>query len=65
VKATELRVKSLEELTSVLSELRKQQFKTRLLKASGELSKTHQMRTVRRTIARIETILTEKQQVTV
>ncbi len=65
MKATELRVKSLEELTSVLSELRKQQFKTRLLKASGELSKTHQMRTVRRTIARIETILTEKQQVTV
>ena len=38
-----------------------QQFKLRMKSASGQLSKTHELGTVRRNIARVKTILREKQ----
>ena len=56
----DLRQMSKNELEAEILELRKQQFKLRLQKANSELSKTHVIKLVRRTIARIKTILSEK-----
>ncbi len=61
MKAADLRKKDVSELKTVLSDLRRQQFKLRLVKATGEMAKTHEIRQVRRDIARVETILTEKE----
>ena len=61
MKANDLRSKSVEELKQDHLSLLEQQFKQRMKKASGQLSKTHEMGVVRRDIARIKTILKEKQ----
>ena len=57
MKASELREKSVEELNNQQLELLEEQFKL----ASGQLSQTHQLGKVRRDIARVKTILREKQ----
>ncbi|MDR1075554.1 MAG: 50S ribosomal protein L29 [Xanthomonadaceae bacterium] len=54
---TELRGKSADELKSHLLELRKEQFALRMQKASGQLTKIHEPRRVRREIARVKTLL--------
>jgi large subunit ribosomal protein L29 len=56
----DLRQMTKQELEAEILELRKQQFKLRLQKANSELGKTHVIKLVRRTIARIKTILSEK-----
>lgn len=56
----ELRNMSIEELQNELLTLRKTQFNHRLKKATGALDKHHMVKKVRRTIARIKTIMTEK-----
>jgi len=61
MKAAELRDKSAAELKTLLGELRRKQFKLRLVKGSGELEKTHEIKDVRRQIARLETVLTQKE----
>ncbi|EKF74420.1 50S ribosomal protein L29 [Alcanivorax hongdengensis A-11-3] len=61
MKASELRDKSVEELQQEQLNLLEQQFKLRMKSASGQLSKTHELGTVRRNIARVKTILREKQ----
>jgi len=61
MKATELRQKTVEELNTELDGLQLQQFKLRMAKATGQLAKTHQVGQVRKEIARIKTVLTEKQ----
>ncbi|MCG8437665.1 MAG: 50S ribosomal protein L29 [Pseudomonadales bacterium] len=61
MKASELRDKSVEELQQEQINLLEQQFKLRMKSASGQLSKTHELGTVRRNIARVKTILREKQ----
>lgn len=61
MKATELRQKTVEELGTTLDGLQLQQFKLRMAKATGQLAKTHQVGLVRKDIARIKTVLTEKQ----
>jgi large subunit ribosomal protein L29 len=61
MKATELRQKTVEELKIELDGLQLQQFKLRMAKATGQLAKTHQVGLVRKDIARIKTVLTEKQ----
>jgi len=58
--AAELREKSAEELNATLLELLQEQFNLRMQNSTGQLSQTHQLRTVRRNIARVKTILTEK-----
>jgi len=63
MKAADLKTKSVTELKALLSELRRKQFKLRLVKASGEMTKTHEIRQTRREVARVETILTEKEKV--
>lgn len=59
-KLDELRKLTLDELQTELLALRKEQFNLRMKKASGSLDKTHLITMVRRSVARIKTILTEK-----
>ncbi len=61
MKASELREKSVEELREQQLNLLEQQFKMRMKQSSGQLSQTHQLGVVRRDIARVKTILREKQ----
>ena len=58
--AMELRTKSSEELMGLLTDLKKEQFNLRFQKASGQLENTARVRVVRREIAKISTVLTEK-----
>ncbi len=60
MKASELRDKSVEELTAELMKAREEQFKLRMSKAAGQLGQTHLIKMSRREIARIKTVLTEK-----
>lgn len=60
MKAKELREKSVEELTKELLALLKEQFNLRIQKGSGQAPKANLFTQVRRNIARIKTILTEK-----
>ncbi len=58
--ATELREKTADELNAELLSLTREQFNLRMQQATGQMSKPHQMKTVRRNIARLKTVLTEK-----
>jgi large subunit ribosomal protein L29 len=62
MKAGELREKSVEELeTALLGELKKQ-FDYRMQHATGQMGQSHLLKQVRKNVARIKTILTEKKQ---
>ncbi|WP_133136791.1 50S ribosomal protein L29 [Legionella rowbothamii] len=56
----ELRNLSVEELNDELLSLRKEQLTLRMKKASGSLDKTHLITVVRKSVAKVKTILTEK-----
>jgi len=58
--ATELREKTADELNVELLSLTREQFNLRMQQATGQMGKPHQMKNVRRNIARVKTILTEK-----
>ena len=58
----ELRQKNEAELASHLLDLHKEQFSLRMQKATGQLAKTHDIRLVRREIARVNMLLSEKKQ---
>lgn len=60
MKASELREKSVDDLNSELLALLREQFNLRMQRGSGQLSRPHQMKEVRRSIARIKTVLNEK-----
>lgn len=60
MKATDLRVKTEDQLRDELIALRKESFNLRFQVASGQLENTARRRDVRRTIARIKTILAER-----
>ena len=49
-----------DQLTENLLQLKKEQFNLRFQRANGQLEKTNRIRQVRRSIARIETKLTEQ-----
>ena len=53
----QLRQKSADELKTHLVDLQKEQFALRMQKATGQLSKTHEARRVRREIARVNMLL--------
>ena len=57
----QLRQKSADELKTHLVDLQKEQFALRMQKATGQLSKTHEARRVRREIARVNTLLGQPQ----
>jgi large subunit ribosomal protein L29 len=60
MKAQDLREKSVDELNSELLNLLKEQFNLRMQAATGQLQQTHTLKVVRRDIARVKTVLTEK-----
>lgn len=60
MKANELRQKSAEDLGKELLELGREQFNLRMQQGTGQLSKPSQVKQVRRSIARIKTLLREK-----
>ena len=60
MKASELRDKSVDELKETLVSLAKDQFTYRMQQTTGQLARTHQLKEVRRDIARVKTVLKEK-----
>ena len=58
--ASELRNKTPDQLREDLANLKKQQFNLRFQAATGQLENASQMRTARRSAARVLTILNEK-----
>jgi len=56
----DLRQKSDDELKAQILDLRKEQFNLRFQAASGQLENTAQVREIRRNIARIKTLQTER-----
>ncbi|MDD9856601.1 MAG: 50S ribosomal protein L29 [Gammaproteobacteria bacterium] len=60
MKAAELRAKSVEDLNKDLIELRREQFNLRMQRGAGQLANPMRFAAVRKDIARIKTILTEK-----
>jgi large subunit ribosomal protein L29 len=59
--AKALRQKSVTELQTEVVSLRKEQFNLRMQRGTGQLSRPHLMREVRKNIARAKTVLREKQ----
>ena len=59
MKTAEFRTKSADELKQQLLDLRKEQFNFRIQKATAQLEATGRIRSVRRDIAKIKTILAE------
>jgi large subunit ribosomal protein L29 len=64
MKASDLKSKSMDELNGELITLRKEQFNLRFQRASGQLENTSRVRQVRRDIARIVTVLSERRRAT-
>ncbi|KXF80886.1 50S ribosomal protein L29 [Enterovibrio sp. ZSDZ35] len=60
MKAQELREKSVEQLNEELLGLLREQFNLRMQAATGQLQQTHTLKTVRRDIARVKTVLNQK-----
>ena len=56
----ELRQKSEKELNEHLGELRREQFNLRMQKGSGQTPRPHLFKAVRREIARIKTVMSER-----
>jgi large subunit ribosomal protein L29 len=61
MKAKELRQKSSEELNQELTELSEELFKLKMQKGLGQVAKPHNFKKVRHEIARIKTIVNEKE----
>ena len=59
-KADDYRGKTADELGTELTKLKKESFNLRFQRANGQLEKTNRIREVRKSIARIETKLTEQ-----
>ena len=60
MKANELVEKTAEDLNKQLLELREEQFKLRMAKATGQLGQSHLLKQTKRDIARVKTILQQK-----
>ncbi|MCZ6708898.1 MAG: 50S ribosomal protein L29 [Gammaproteobacteria bacterium] len=58
---SELREKTPKELNEELLRLRKGQFHMRMQKASGQLGQTHLLAVARHDIARVKTVIQEKE----
>lgn len=60
MKASEFKAKSAVDLKKELLSLNKEQFNLRMQVSTQQLNNTSQLRKVRRDIARVKTVLTEK-----
>ncbi|QBQ54667.1 50S ribosomal protein L29 [Nitrosococcus wardiae] len=61
MKAQELRTKTVDELQKELLELSREQFKLRMQKGTGQLARNSELKRVQRSIARVKTVLTERE----
>ncbi len=61
IQARELRQKSRADLNKLLLELLREQFNLRMQKGSGQAVRPSRIRELRREIARIKTVMNEKQ----
>ena len=61
MKAEDLRTKTADELNDTLLSLKKEHFNLRFQRSSGQLEDTSQFRRIRRDIARIKTIISDRQ----
>lgn len=61
MKASELREKSVEELQQEIDNLSKEQFTCRMQKSTGQLGQPHLLGQIKKDIARIKTVIREKQ----
>ena len=61
MKASELRERSHEELNKTLGDLEEQLFKLRFQKSTGQIENPQKIREVRKEIARVLTVLNERQ----
>jgi len=59
-KIGDIRAKSADELNAMLLDLRKEQFNLRFQRATGQLEAVNRIREVRRSIARVKTIIGER-----
>ena len=59
-KPSDVRAKTADELTTLLLDLRKEQFNLRFQRATGQQEGVGRVRQVRREIARVKTIMAEK-----
>jgi len=57
--AEDLRNKSVEELTTELLDLRREQFNLRMQRSTGQLARPHEYGRVKKDIARVKTIMVE------
>ena len=62
MKASELKEKSVDELEKQLVELNKERFGYRMQQSTGQLGQTHLLKEVARNIARVKTVINQKQQ---
>jgi large subunit ribosomal protein L29 len=53
------------EITTKLREVREQLLQLRMRRQTGQVEKTHELRTLRKDVARLETILNEKKRAVV
>ena len=60
MKAQELKAKTPEQLQEQLVALKKETFNLRFQQATGQLESTARMRSVRRDVARVKTVLNQK-----
>jgi large subunit ribosomal protein L29 len=60
MKANEIRQKSADEMMEELNALHKEQFNLRMQHTTGQLTRSSEIKRVRRDIARIKTVLSEK-----
>ncbi|MDQ0317172.1 50S ribosomal protein L29 [Amorphus orientalis] len=60
MKAADVKAKTADELLDELAKLKKEQFNLRFQRATGQLENTARVRQVRRDIARIKTVLSER-----
>lgn len=60
MKANDVRAKTVDDLNTELTSLKKEQFNLRFQRATQQLDNTSRVRQVRRDIARVQTVLREK-----
>ncbi len=60
MKVSEMKEKSVEELNVELLNLKREHFNMRMQKGTDQLEKTHRIKEVRRDVARVKTIITQK-----
>ena len=60
MKVSEIKDKSIEELSALLLELRQEQFNLRMQNGTGQLSQFDQIGKVRKDVARVKTVINQR-----